>query len=193
MTARFKKPSIGFLLVVAVYSAALLFGLWGIHRPDLDHLWFLKHELRVGRHRLLDPSDVKVLFRALDRHPGLAGDFLNGSDIDIISANSEGVLETETAYILRAKESPAKVMTISCHGADGVWPVQVSLHAMWREGRRKMGDWLLTSPGERRILLDASAEHSLLEMRFTAEGDLAGPSFGPSTALTMRVTFETQP
>ena len=190
MMARFSKPSIGFLLVVAVYTAALLFGLWGLQRPDLDHLWFLKHELRVGRRQILDPDDVKVLFRALDRHPELADDFLDGTDIDIISANTEGVLETETAYILRAKGSQAKEMIISCHGADGVWPVRVSLRAMWPEGRRKMGDWLLTGPGERRILLDASAEHNLLVMRFTPEGDLVGSSFGPSTALTMRVTFE---
>jgi hypothetical protein len=164
------RPSPGFLLVCSVYAAVASFFLWGFSRPDLDRIWFIEHELEVGRTSNVDRSDLKLLVRAFSEHPELLRDFLKGGDIRIVSSNTKGVIETERAYVVRALGSEEDVMKITCYGRGGL-PLRVSVRAMFAGGSRKLDDIVIDAPGGYEIPLGSSEAVELFEIRPTVSPD----------------------
>ena len=94
-------PSPGFLAVCATYVLVAAFFVWGFSTPDLDRVWTLHHELKIGKLMKLKSKDRVLLEECMARHPRLAGDLLDNAKIGIISAHSEGWIATPTATILR--------------------------------------------------------------------------------------------
>ena len=45
---RWTAPSLGFCLMVVIYSLTLAFFAWGLTTPRLDRIWQLHHELKTG-------------------------------------------------------------------------------------------------------------------------------------------------
>jgi hypothetical protein len=46
---RRRRPSSGFVAVCATYVLAAAFLVWGFATPDLDRVWALHHELKIGK------------------------------------------------------------------------------------------------------------------------------------------------
>ncbi len=98
-------PSWGCLAVCATYVLAAAFFVWGFSTPDLDRVWTLHHELKIGKLLKLKAGDRGLLEECMARHPRLARDLLDGEEIGIVSAHSEGWIATPTATILRTGKS----------------------------------------------------------------------------------------
>jgi hypothetical protein len=65
------RPSLGFLLLILVSVATVIFFAWGLQEPDLDIVWRVQHGLRQGPSVELNESDRAALERALVSHPEL--------------------------------------------------------------------------------------------------------------------------
>jgi len=91
--------------VCATYVLVAAFFVWGFSTPDLDRVWTLHHELKIGKLGKLKAGDRALLEDCMARHPRLALDLLDNVEIGIISAHSEGWIATPTATILRTTEA----------------------------------------------------------------------------------------
>lgn len=98
-------PSRGFVAVCAAYLLVAAFFAWGFSTPDLDRVWTLHHELKIGRLSKLRAADRVLLEECMARHPRLARELLNGDEIGIISAHGDGWLATPTATVLRTAQA----------------------------------------------------------------------------------------
>ncbi len=65
------RPSLGFLLLVVVSVATVLFFGWGLREPPLDIVWRVQHGLRQGPAVELTAAERVALERALASHPEL--------------------------------------------------------------------------------------------------------------------------
>ncbi len=65
------RPSFGFLLLIVVSVATVLFFAWGLQEPDLDIVWRVQHGLRQGPFVELTGSERAAVERALVDHPEL--------------------------------------------------------------------------------------------------------------------------
>ncbi|MBN1654739.1 MAG: hypothetical protein JXA30_13290 [Deltaproteobacteria bacterium] len=105
---RRRLPSIGFIALLLTYGLAAAFFLWGFSQPDLDRVWYLHHELKIGRTYQIKKRDKKILLRAMARHRELARALLPSGEIGIVSENSDGWIATPVVTIIRTPESGAK-------------------------------------------------------------------------------------
>ena len=65
------RPSLGFLLLIVVSVATVIFFAWGLQEPDLDIVWRVQHGLRQGPSVELTGSEQAALERALVKYPEL--------------------------------------------------------------------------------------------------------------------------
>jgi len=125
---RRRLPSVGFLAVGATYSFAAVFFIWGFTAPDLDHIWYLHHELKIGRVYELKKRDQKMLLRAMAHYKDLARALLPSGEIGIISENSDGWIATPVVTILRTPESgKAKRMRFDIRTSEARLPYAISI------------------------------------------------------------------
>lgn len=103
--SRRRLPSIGFLAVSTTYAFAAAFFIWGFTTPDLDRIWFLHHELKIGRVYELKKRDRKMLLRATAQYKDLARALLPSGEIGILSENSDGWIATPVVTIMRTPQS----------------------------------------------------------------------------------------
>ncbi len=102
-----RLPSAGFLWLCGTAAFAAVFFAWGLREPGLDRVWKLLHELKIGKKQCLSSGDLRLLRDTLRSHPDLSPAILDGAEARILSANTEGWIETEAAYLLIAP-GPAK-------------------------------------------------------------------------------------
>ncbi len=98
------RPGAGFVLLVCSALGCLGFFTWGLSRPDLDVVAQLQLELRLGQRSPLSGEELRLLQRALCRHPKLAEDLLEGDGYGLISGHRRGLVEHGWAYLLRTPE-----------------------------------------------------------------------------------------
>jgi hypothetical protein len=98
-------PSPGCLAVCATYLLVAAFFVWGFSTPDLDRVWTLHHELKIGKLLKLKAGDRALLEECMARYSRLARDLLDKQEIGIISATSDGWIATPAATILRTGQS----------------------------------------------------------------------------------------
>lgn len=98
------RPGAGFVLLVLSALGCLAFFTWGLSRPDLDVVAQLQLELRLGQRGPLSSEELRLLQRALCRHPKLAEDLLEGDGFGLISAHRRGLVEHGWAYLIRTAE-----------------------------------------------------------------------------------------
>lgn len=104
-SSRRRLPSVGFLAVGLTYTFAAAFFAWGFTTPDLDRIWFLHHELKIGSVYEIKKRDRKMLLEAMARYKDLARALLPSGEIGIISENSDGWIATPVVTILRTPQS----------------------------------------------------------------------------------------
>jgi hypothetical protein len=102
-----QRPSLGFSLVVATYALSIAFFAWGLATPPLDRVWQLHHELKIGRIYKLSKDDRGLLIASMRQHPALANALLGAGQVGIISAHSDGWIDTPHVTIVRTPRSPA--------------------------------------------------------------------------------------
>lgn len=95
-----RSPSPGFLLLAAVTIGTAAFFLWGAGEPELDRVWWRLHELKTGRVDRLAGDDLELLRRTVTAHAELAPALLDDQPAGLLSAHTDGWLETGTAYLL---------------------------------------------------------------------------------------------
>ncbi|MBW1810988.1 MAG: hypothetical protein JRJ87_22555, partial [Deltaproteobacteria bacterium] len=100
-----KYPSLGFIVICLTYAFTIGFFIWGISTPDLDRVWTIHHELKIGKMKKLKGNDRKILQASMQRHSYLARALLRNQQIGIISENSLGWIATPTVTILRTPKS----------------------------------------------------------------------------------------
>jgi hypothetical protein len=94
---------VGFVAVLLTNAALVAFLAWGFQQPPLDRVWELHHELKIGALGKLGSDDRALLHATMARYPALASAlFSQGEVIGLLSANSQGWLETPDATILRS-------------------------------------------------------------------------------------------
>ena len=107
---------------------AVAFFVWGFTTPDLERIWFLHHELKIGRVYELKKSDRKMLLRAMARYKDLARALLPLGEIGIISENSYGWIATPVVTILRTPESRmTKRLRFDIHTSTALLPYSIAI------------------------------------------------------------------
>ncbi len=68
----FKRPSVGFIALVAVWCSMVLFLVWGAQRPDLDVAWRAQQQVEnSGQVENLTGEQLEAVRRVLEEHPAL--------------------------------------------------------------------------------------------------------------------------
>jgi len=116
------------LAFAATYIFATAFFAWGFTTPDLERIWFLHHELKIGKVYELKKRDRKMLLRAMARYKELARALLPSGEIGIISENSDGWIATPVVTILRTPESRmTKRMRFDIHTSQALLPYAITI------------------------------------------------------------------
>jgi hypothetical protein len=119
--------------VCATYLLAVAFLAWGLSTPDLDRVWTLHHELKIGKLGAPDNSDRKLLGRALRRHRELAHALLPAGEIGLISTHRDGWLATPSATIIRTPRSAERVLVLDVETPRDLLPFRVDVRGYdWR-------------------------------------------------------------
>jgi hypothetical protein len=124
---RGRAPSLGFLCVCATYIGVLAFLGYGLRTPDLDRIWTLHHELKLGLRGAPRGAERELLERALERHPELAGALLSEGDIGLISRNSDGWITTPEATIVRTATAPERVLHFEVETPRDLLPFRIEV------------------------------------------------------------------
>lgn len=123
-----RAPSAGCILLVIVFAVTAAFLLWGAGEPDLDRVWWRLHELKTGRVDRLTADDLELLRETVTASAELAPALLDDRPAGLLSANTNGWLETGTAYLLLQPglvEDP--VVTFDCRLPAGSYPAVLVL------------------------------------------------------------------
>ena len=128
-------PHLSSVFVCITYMLVIAFFVWGFSTPPLDHVWRHHHELKIGKTGKLKKAEQKALNRAMKRHPRLAKALLQGEDIGIISAHSEGWIATPNATILRTPASKRyTTMSFDVQTPEDLLPLSITLRAKtWKK------------------------------------------------------------
>ena len=147
-----KKPSAGFVFLIAVAVATASFFAWGLGRPRLEEVWRLDIELGLGKRPPLSHAEMERLQTVLVDHPAVAEFLTEDKHAGVFSANDDGKVEGEYAYLIRhGGESPG-VLTVSYAGPRKKGTVSVTartLHSK-HEGTTRRGEpyvWRLPDNG----------------------------------------------
>jgi hypothetical protein len=104
---RLRAPSVGFVITCLVYVGGAGFLAWGFQSPDLDRIWTLDHELKIGRVWNLTDDDLALLRRGLKDYSGLGEALLSEGSIGIVSAQRDGWVETPEVTVVRTPGASA--------------------------------------------------------------------------------------
>jgi hypothetical protein len=104
------RPGAGFLLLLLVLLGAGAFFTWGVRAPRLERVWWLQMELEHGQRGPLSEAEYTLLEQALEAHPELAADWLEGSRVRLLGSDALGRVEKGHAYLVKAAgEAPLEV------------------------------------------------------------------------------------
>lgn len=178
-------PSPGCLAVCATYLLVAAFFVWGFSTPDLDRVWTLHHELKIGKLLKLKAGDRALVEDCMARHPRLARDLLDGAEIGVISANSDGWIATPTATILRTGQAGEyRSLTLEIQTPRDLLPYRIVVRGRDFEKPREVDE-------QGRLEIDLPPVPQTPEV---IEVRMRGRSFEPDPSiLGVRVGFEKQP
>jgi hypothetical protein len=171
--------------VCATYLLVAAFFIWGFSTPDLDRVWTLHHELKIGKLMKLKAGDRALLEDCMARHPRLATDLMDGEEIGVISDHSDGWIATATATILRTgKTGGYRSLVIEIQTPRDLLPYDIEVRGRgWKEKLE------VTEQGTQEIdLPDPPETPEVIEVR------MRGQSFEPDpSVLGVRIGFKERP
>jgi len=184
VTLTAKLPSIGCLAVLFTNIALVAFLFWGFREPALHRVWELHHELEIGTVGKLSSEDHALLSAELAEHDELAEALLSDGAIGLISANSDGWLETPDATAIRsAKAGAACVMDLEVRVPQGALPIVIEARGFGWQRRTSIARQGLT----RLPLPDAGKVPEIITLEVASKG---GDGKLPEPGI--RVGFECQ-
>jgi len=173
-------PGPGFVLLCASILLTAAFFLWGASEPELDRVWRLLHELKIGKRETLKQRDLALLRALLAEYPRMGRSILDDEPAGLISAHTGGWAETRRAYILVRP--------------DGDTDPVVTLH--WRpDADQPQGPVVFLGGSEPVAVLDGPGSITLglsKELRSTGliEVRLDAPDEGEGLATGLQIVFE---
>lgn len=119
------RPSIGFLLLVALTAGTVAFFAWGLQTPPLDEVWRMDVELALGLRPALSGRERGLLQASLVRHAALGEYLIEDKHAGIFSANVDGYVEGKYAYLIRLHPDDPGHVTVSYAGTRDPGAVKV--------------------------------------------------------------------
>jgi hypothetical protein len=162
-----RKPSVGFVYLLLVVIATAAFFTWGLARPRLEEAWRLDIELGLGKRPPLSKAEMGRLQATLVAHPAVAEFLSEDKHAGVFSANDDGKIEGDYAYLVRQQASDPGVLSVTYAGARKKGAVSVSartLHAHANGGVRRFKPWTWRLP-------DDGPFPQLVEIRLTPAPD----------------------
>jgi hypothetical protein len=181
-----KYPSLGFIIVCLTYAFTIAFFLWGFSTPDLDRVWTIHHELKIGKMQKLKGNDRRILQASMQRHPNLARALLKGQQIGIISENSLGWISTPTVTILRTSISENNLrLALDVQTPDDLIPFSIGLRIAGFQGIVHTDKLAITEQGTYSFVLpQPGAGPEIIEIKLKDNKFEADPSM-----LGIRISF----
>ena len=181
-----KYPSLGFIFVCLTYALTIAFFVWGFSTPDLDRVWTIHHELKIGKMQKLKGNDRKILQASMQRHPNLAKALLKGQQIGIISENSLGWISTPVVTILRTSKSKNNLrLVLDVQTPDDLIPFSINLRIANYQGTIHKDKQAITEQGTFSFVLPKpGAGPEIIEIRLKDNKFEADPSM-----LGIRISF----
>ena len=177
-----KLPSIGCLAILLTNLALAAFLIWGFQKPPLHRVWELHHELKIGAVGKLSPQDHALLSTELHEHAELAGALLSEGSIGLVSANSDGWLETPDATVIRSAKAGAPcIMNLHVKIPDDALPLAVEVSGSGWQRSLSIGRQGVT----RLPLPNTEAAPEIITLAVVAKG-----SDAEVATMGVRVTFD---
>lgn len=183
------RPGGGFIVLVASLAICAAFFTFGAATPQLERVWRVLLELRLGsesrRVKALDEGARAALEQALCRHRGLAEDLLLGQPGILLSANRDGVFDGGVAYALRSADHPEVAIEIAV--PPGGKETRIVIEARAGDGSSR-GE---ASVGRPFTLHPRGRDGcpTLVELRSEASAERAGPAKKRAKPAPALVTF----
>lgn len=178
-------PSLGCMAVCATYVLVAAFFIWGFSTPDLDRVWALNHELKIGKLKKLKAGDRALLEDCMARYPRLAQALLDGKEIGLFSAHSDGWIATPTATILRTEKAGRyRALGLEIQTPRDLLPYHIEVRGRGWTERIEVAE-----QGMQEVdLPDPPETPEVIEVR------MRGQSFEPDpSVLGIRVSFKERP
>ncbi|MEE8410230.1 MAG: hypothetical protein V3T05_11535 [Myxococcota bacterium] len=178
------RPSIGFLLLVAVAGGTAVFFSWGLRTPPLDEVGRMDIELALGSRPALTGTERDLLQAALVRHAALGAFLIEDKHAGIFSANEDGYVEGKYAYLVRLSADDPAHLAVSYAGTRGYGAVSVHVRTATAKTRGETTSkapfvWELPSAGPfpqlvEILLAKARGERNEKKRRHPVRIDLGG-------------------
>ncbi|MBI5508698.1 MAG: hypothetical protein HY903_08085 [Deltaproteobacteria bacterium] len=110
------RPGAGFVLVTLCLGAAAALSAWGLKKPTLERVWEMQIQLGLGARKALSAAEFDLLQQTMLRYPELVDNLLEGRERGIISANEDGVVEKDYAYLVVRGPRPNAAVEIGRTG-----------------------------------------------------------------------------
>lgn len=109
MKERQSNPSIGFWLVLASWSVAAAFVIWGTQTPELDELASELQTLELTDQPTAPPDLVRHLEHYTTTHPILATSLAGDSGARILEAQRDGWANGKSFHLIVREAPPARL------------------------------------------------------------------------------------
>ena len=104
-----------FALPAALLIGSGLFFAWGLSAPDLERVWRLHLDLKIGDRPALTASERRLFQDVLTRHPQLAR-MVEDEAAGILSRHRQGRVDHDYAYLLKTRPEQARLLDEVCTG-----------------------------------------------------------------------------
>jgi hypothetical protein len=177
---KFRRPSLGFAVVILTYVSTTAFLAWGFTTPPLDRISVLDHQLKIGEVWELPEEDVELLQGALLQYKGLATALLSDAEVGVVSAQREGWIETPEVTIIRTNKSEEfKFIELDVQTPEKYLPIKVNARgASWKDKLH------IDREGVYTLALPPTAQPELISLKLKGKDLRADPS-----VLGIRVSF----
>ena len=95
-----RRPSAGFLLIVATLAATAGLVAWGLATPELHRAWDLMARLEREDATVPTAAELAAVARVLDAHPEWATTIAAGRPFAVLEASGSGCVRFETSHLM---------------------------------------------------------------------------------------------
>lgn len=100
-----QMPSVGFWVLVALYTLVVSFFIWGGTTPRLDKVWELELKLKTGEIQRLSNSEKDLFYSVFEDYPEYLNEMAGSKGIDLLSANSDGLSVVDELLVVRSERA----------------------------------------------------------------------------------------
>lgn len=119
-SAAWRRPSVGFLMIVATLAATVGLFAWGLQEPELHRAWDLM--ARLEREDAAPPTalELAAVARVLADHPEWATTIAAGRPFAVLEAPESGCVRFETSHLMVPPSTGEVRLQLRCVAAAGL-------------------------------------------------------------------------